>query len=286
MNIILEKLSWVPYRIVNFISKKSKKKEIIDLNKIDIPEKIPFNYIPEDDGLSNQFSTFGFREPLNWKNYYNFVDEKDIVLDIGANIGLFSILSKDAKEIICVEPIKECIPVLKKNLEDNNLEEKSEVLNMAVGKKGSLYLKKENHVNLSKVVDKKEGNVQEVRSEPIDYFVKKYNANVLRMDVEGYGYEILKGKIPEKINKISMEFHAGLKGKEKSRKLLKHFEEEGFVVEKIIEDLPLRLYPFFGLLKKTGLLKKFTYKKRNLKPTECIPLVLSGRTIKYLFLRR
>jgi hypothetical protein len=56
MNLILEKLSWVPYRIVNFISKKSKKKEIINLNKIDIPEKITFNYISEDDGLLNQLS--------------------------------------------------------------------------------------------------------------------------------------------------------------------------------------------------------------------------------------
>jgi hypothetical protein len=50
-------LSWAPYRVVNFISKNPKEKERVDLNKIDIPEKIPFNYIPEDDGLSNQFST-------------------------------------------------------------------------------------------------------------------------------------------------------------------------------------------------------------------------------------
>tara|TARA_Y100000310_G_scaffold186244_1_gene186323 strand:- start:671 stop:1288 length:618 start_codon:yes stop_codon:yes gene_type:complete len=180
--------------------------------KIGVPEKITFHYLDSDEGLSRQFGLFGFREPLNWKNYYYFVRGDDIVLDIGANIGLFSLLAQNAKKVIGIEPIKECIPVLKKNLDSNGLRDKSVVLNMAVGEKGKLYMKQEGHVNLSKVVNKKEDATYEIPSETLNYFVNKYNANLLRMDVEGYESEILKGKIPKQVTKISIEFHPGVGG--------------------------------------------------------------------------
>jgi len=124
-NKIIEKISWMPYKALYNFSKIPKNPFRLNLKKIGIPEKITFHYIPNDEGLSKQFGLYGFREPLNWKNYYEFVDKDDVVLDIGANIGLFSILSKKAKKIICVEPIKECIPVLEKNLQSNNLHKKT-----------------------------------------------------------------------------------------------------------------------------------------------------------------
>jgi FkbM family methyltransferase len=286
MNFLIEKVSWLPYKTLYNFSKVPKNPFVLSLKKVDIPEKITFHYISNDKGLSKQFGLYGFREPLNWKNYYEFVNKNDIVIDIGANIGLFSILSKNAKKIICVEPIKECIPILKKNLHSNGLHNKSIVLNMAVGKRGKLYLKKEGHINLSKIVDKKGKGVQEIKSENLKYFDKKYSPNVLRMDVEGYEFEILKEGIPRKINKISMEFHTSLMGKEKSIELLKILEKKGFKVSKLVEDLPLRLYPFYNLLKKTGLIKEFTYIKENLLPSSCISHILKGRSIKYLFLER
>lgn len=190
------------------------------------------------------------------------------------------------KKIICIEPITECIPILKQNLRENRICEKSAVINKGVGERGILYMEKDSSVNLSRVVEKKVEDVREVPSEDIYYFAEKYDANLLRMDVEGYEYKILEKGIPEKINKISMEFHTVLIGEEKSIILLKMFEENGFYVDTIIEDLPLRLYPFYTVLKKTKLMNIFTYKKRNLRPTECISLVTKGRAIKYLFLRK
>lgn len=157
---------------------------------------------------------------------------------------------------------------------------------MAVGKKGKLFMKQEGQVNLSKVVENKSEATYEIPSETLNYFIREYKPNLLRMDVEGYESEILKNKIPKKINKISLEFHTEVMGKEKSIKLLKHLEKEGFKIEKLIEDLPLRLYPFFSLLKKLNLLKKFTYKKNKINMEEAISLIFSGRSIKYLFLKR
>ena len=75
-------------------------------------------------------------------------------------------------------------------------------------------------------------------------------------------------------------------GRKKSEKLLRHLEKEGFRVEKIVEDLPLRLYPFHGWLRRLGLLKKFAHIRHDLSMGEAIPFIFSGRAIKYLFLKR
>lgn len=286
MKEIIEKISWMPYNTI--YNRESKKQNPIKLNlgNVGIKKNIIFYMIDNDEGLSKQLRLFGFREPLNWEYYYNFVRSGDVVLDIGANIGLFSVLSKNAKKIICIEPIKECIPVLKQNLKYNNLNGKVIVLNTAVGKKGKLWLERKAHINLSKVVQKRTKNTQEIKSELLEYFTKKYKTNLIRMDVEGYEYEILKQGIPKEINKIAMEFHTGLLKNKKIKEILWLFHKEKFRIKYIVEDLPLRLYPFYKILKKTGLIKLFTYVKKDLNPLDCYHLITRGRSIKYLFLKR
>ncbi|MFH1325746.1 MAG: FkbM family methyltransferase [archaeon] len=287
MNNIIEWVSWIPYKLkTEILPKKVKKRIDLDLSFIGINKKFRFSALEKDEGLSRQLTTFGFREPINLRYSSIFTGKDDIVLDIGANLGLFSLLSFNAKKIISIEPIKECIPILKKNLMDNNLSGKSEVLNMAVGKRGKLILEKNNKVNLSMVVDKKGANTVEVISQPLEYFVGRFHANALRMDVEGYEYDILYKKIPREINKISMEFHTALLGNEKIAKLLDYFNKEGFSVQYLIEDLPIRLYPFYTILKKTGIIKRIAYVKKNLNPRDCINYINEGRKVKYLFLKR
>ena len=65
-----------------------------------------------------------------------------------------------------------------------------------------------------------------------------------------------------------------------------YFEKENFKVKYFIEDLPIRLYPFYNLLKNIGLIKKITYVKKNLKLKECFPYINKGRKVKYLFLEK
>ena len=286
MEEIMENISWIPYNLINKFSLKKNNPLTLDLRKLGIKKIFKFHTLDNDMGLSTQLNSFGFREPLNLKYSHDFIEKKDMVLDLGANVGLFSVLSHNAKEIVAVEPIIECIPVLKKNLEENGLLNKSRIINMAVGKKGILRLKKDDKVNLSKVVKEKGKGVVEVKSKPLSYFIKKYKSNVLRIDVEGYEYEILYKKIPKNIDKIAMEFHTALLGKKKVFELMSYFEKEGFRVKYFLEDLPIRLYPFYSLLKLTSLLNKFTYVIKNQKPLKCLPSLYKGRGVKYLFLER
>ena len=286
MNRILEQISWMPFDFLTSI-KRSKKNFInLDLKNVGIKRVFKFHLSPKDKGLSSQLISFGFREPLNLKYHYDFINSSDVVLDIGANIGLFSILSENAKKIICVEPLKEAIPILKKNIKGNSLSKKTKILNAAVGKKGKLLIEVDEKLNLSKVVEKSNKNTYKVKSFGLSELVNEYNANVVRMDVEGYEYEILHKKIPKKVNKISIEFHTALLGDKKTKELINYFKKEGFKASYLIEDLPIRLYPFWNLLKKTKIIKKIVYAKKNLTMEECLKFINKGREVKYLFIER
>jgi FkbM family methyltransferase len=281
MRKIIEDISWIPYKIKNkYLYKKSK---LLKVKPKGHNFSFPFVVIKDKDfrSLSRNLQAYGIREPRNVYEFVNFIEDEDIVLDVGANIGFFTILSRNAKKIIAIEPIKRCIPILKKNLEKNNLKN-VEVFNIALGGGMPLLIEENNAVNLSKIVDKKGENVTEIESKKLEYFVKKYNINFIKIDAEGFEYEIFgKGEIPKGLNKIVMEFHTGLMGKEKSIDLIKNFYKQGFYVAKLIEDLPLRLYPFVDFL-----WKKMTYVKNNLKEKEAIKEVMKGRSIKYLYFQK
>ncbi len=70
---IPDTLSWKLYK--KRMSKPVDDNEMrLDLSNIGINKKFYFNTIKGDKGLSKQLRVFGFREPLNWKTYYDYVD--------------------------------------------------------------------------------------------------------------------------------------------------------------------------------------------------------------------
>ena len=283
MKQIIEKLSWLPYQIKNkYLYKRS---EFVTVKPKGFSKEFsfPFQIIIDKNfhSLSRNLQSYGIREPRNVSEFIKFVDSDDIVLDVGANIGFFTILAKKAKKIIAIEPVEECIPILKENLKNNNITN-VDIFNVALGDGMPLLIKKEDQTNLSKVVYEIGENVKEIKSQNLDHFVKKDNINFIKIDAEGFEYEIFgKQIIPEKINKIFMEFHTGLMGNLKSIELIKNLYKEGFFIETLVEDLPLRLYPFMNIL-----WKKMTYVKKNLNEEEAINEITKGRSIKYLYFRK
>jgi len=279
-------LSWVPYKLFSRIVDNCNDIIHVDLSKYDIDGRFSLKLSPQDEGLSHQLRIFGFREPLNCRCYVKFVEESDTLLDIGANIGFFTLLGCSAKRIVCVEPLDDAIALLRENLRLNNLSGKCEVVHAAVGPKGRLLLEVNPHLNLSKVVESESSSTISVRSIPLDTLVTKYSPNLIRLDVEGFEYEILHDEIPDSINKISMEFHSELLGEEKSMALLDYFKEEGFRVRYFVEDLPLRLYPFLRVFKSTGILRPWCNIWANLDIDDVVGRIFSGRALKYLYLER
>ncbi len=280
---IIERLSWIPYELINRVLYIDRK--IVEVNNWNFfnPIRFPMELIEDIDfhSLSRNLQAYKMREPRYSREYVNFIEEEDTVLDVGANIGFFTILSSEAKKIIAIEPVKRCIPILKNNIYMNDIKN-VKILNVALGDGKPLYIKEEPSVNLSKIVNEPGENTKEIPSFDLDHFIKEYNVNFVKIDAEGYEYEIFgKGIIPKGINKISMEFHTGVMGKDKSTQIINNFYDNGFYISKMIEDLPLRLYPLMRLI--THIM---TWVKKDLTRKQALKYLFKGRSVRYLQLKR
>lgn len=283
---IFDRISWLPYQVFNKIRKGNSKNLAVDMVKYGINRKFSLSLPINDDGLSQQLSVYRFREPINCRYYCDFITEEDRLLDIGSNVGFFPILGGRASKIVCVEPLEELIPLLRENIKANNLSGKCEIIHAAVGNSITLHLEANHQMNLSRIVSGANGNTREVQGIPLEDLVTKYNTNAIRMDVEGYEYEILYHKIPKTVNKISLEFHTGVMGNEKSRQLIDYFIKEGFKFSYFIEDIPLRLYPFVHVLRNPMLFQPISYVISDPDPDQIYERIFIGRSLKYLFLTR
>ena len=137
------------------------------------------------------------------------IKKGDTVIDIGANIGyytiLFSKLVGKKGKVIAFEPEPSNFKLLKENIEINNCKNVvpfNVALSDSKGKK-ELYFNPENRGGCS-LKNKNLKNVLKVRTMPLDDIIKK--ANFIKIDVEGAEAEVLEGadKILKQNNLILM----------------------------------------------------------------------------------
>ena len=171
---------------------------------------------------------------LQKKKYRNFIglkiDQNSVVLDIGANVGDISecILDLYNPNIYCYEPNNDAFKVLKKRFKNF---EKIIPINKSVGdknEKAKLYYHISNNENPLKFstgsslleqkgnVDKKNYQITEMIS--IREILNKFDfINLIKIDIEGYEYnilpEIIKNK--NKIGKVICELHGSSSRKNK-----------------------------------------------------------------------
>ncbi len=132
------------------------------------------------------------------------IQKGEVVLDIGANIGYYVLIESQlvgAKgKVYAVEPVKVNIELLKKNLHLNNLKN-VDTFQTAFGEcneESVIYVS--NCANLSSMKRDSVGGkiigIQTTSKETVDKFLKdKPLPSFIRMDVEGYEYEILSGMV-------------------------------------------------------------------------------------------
>jgi FkbM family methyltransferase len=177
---------------------------------------------PRQGGISRDLFIHKKREPLltDCLIHSFILREGDVVLDIGANIGYYALVESQivgkTGKVYAVEPVSSTFELLEENLQVNNANNVSS-FNFAFGEKdgdSEIYVCNESNLCTMKknTASSKIVSSQTVPVETVDSFLKdKRPPNLIRMDVEGYEYEIFKG-MTETIkgnSRILMEFHYG-----------------------------------------------------------------------------
>jgi|GEM_PF-805073 len=200
-------------------------------------------------------------------------DRQDTFLDIGANIGYYTVLLSDYfKKIISVEPVQENIEYLRRNVNLNNLNNKVTIVRGAIGeKKDFAYILKDKALNLSKItknLDVNKTGLEKVPSYRLMDIPFDGKITFLKMDVEGYEYNILKSNKDffEKISPdtLFIEIHFDVLDNSKCEEILSLLQEWGYNVKKAFVEVKGPIYLWRGFKKYVfqTYLEKFIYKRK------------------------
>ena len=162
---------------------------------------------------------------------YKFLNvDNEIVIDVGANIGDSAIYFalNGAKKVIALEPYPYSFNLANRNVRENNLENRIEVLNAGYGKDGEISIDENEKSGLGTKL-KTSGEGEKIKIYSLESLVKKFNLDkaVLKMDCEGCEYHILNedNSVLAKFPQIQIEFHNGYK------ELVKKLNSAGFQVK-------------------------------------------------------
>ena len=147
---------------------------------------------------------------------YKYLCDYDTVVDLGANIGTFSLWIYDrAKRIFAVEPNPKPMELLRKTIEDNGLDKIIPVEVAVTGTDGERFLANTDDVVYgSGLINDKVGIV--VQSMQMDTFMVEYKIgyiDLLKVDIELSEKELFASKgfqnVAHKIGTIVGEYHNG-----------------------------------------------------------------------------
>lgn len=181
------------------------------------------------------------------------INQKDTVVDIGAQIGVFSIFAAyytKKGRIFSFEPVPENFKLLKNNISLNNVKNVFPINKAISDKKGkeNIFLNETNTGGHSFFQNDASQSKIEVSTISLNDFIKMYNIkkiDFLKIDCEGAEYKILFACSKETlslIKKISMEYH-NIKGKKNVKTLKKFLEKNGFKVIIMPDTYPM-LYAY------------------------------------------
>lgn len=221
-----------------------------------------------DRGVSRELALADIREKHLTETLQSELREGDCVVDIGANIGYYALMEArlvgPGGKVYAVEPVPHNIQLLEDSVRLNGYGN-IETFQLAIGEQDSvlpLYIS--DHPNWSSFYRSRQvvGQV-DVAVTSLDSFLKdKRRPNLIRMDVEGYEYEILNGMshILESNEplRLFVEFHPDIMGPQRAAAFLSTLKAHRFQLEKVI--LEPNIYPPYSSL--AWRLVEFLNKKR------------------------
>lgn len=125
----------------------------------------------------------------------HFIRETDTFLDIGANLGHYSIIVSGltGARSIAIEPIPSTLKKLQKQIDVNHLNNKITAMNIGLSDTISkLYFSSDNQ-DMNHIVNTDYPNAIEVPVATMDSICENQSIALLKMDVEGYEKFVLKG---------------------------------------------------------------------------------------------
>ena len=167
------------------------------------------------------------------------INTNDTVIDIGAHIGLFSLLVSQlckTGKILSFEPVRENFNLLVSNLKLNHIEN---ILpfNMAVSKnsgKLNLFLNDDQSAHSIFSKSSESISVESTSLQKIFEENKIYSCKLLKLDCEGAEYEIidsLPSEYLDKIQNIVIEYHSADTKPELVKNLIQKIKNAGFKIK-------------------------------------------------------
>ena len=174
--------------------KMSMKDDIFRMNDIKfyVPN-YPVDYIQRSIVQDNSFYEIGDLRTMD-----KFLPQNAVILDIGANIGNHTLYwlkesPKKAQYVYAFEVIDDTYKILKKNIELNNLQNKTTLFNFGLGDKNvKSSVRDYNIANVggTSIKEDDEGSFELKRLDDIKIDRK---VDVIKIDVEGYEVNVING---------------------------------------------------------------------------------------------
>jgi FkbM family methyltransferase len=154
-------------------------------------------------GISHELAIWGKREILETKIFKSVVKGGMVVVDLGANIGYYTLMAatlvKDIGKVYAIEPVPVNYNVLSKNVRLNRLENIVELHHIAISNrqgKARFFLGEAD--NLGTLMDYTEhGKISEfidVQTVTLDLFMERRGTvDLVRMDIEGSECDVFEG---------------------------------------------------------------------------------------------
>jgi len=208
------------------------------------------------EGISKELIVNKKREIFTTDFMKEFIQENEIVIDIGANIGYYALLEAKVAskgKVYATEPVPYNNEILRRNVRCNNYSNIS-VFTYAIGNRnGQGKMNVYDKSNWCSFTDNLENLNSEIIKEievplmTMDSFIKenvKQYPTLIRMDVEGYEHQIIKGMSnllgKNKPLKILMELHPpwlGLMSKEEAEEMINTLKKNGFKIRAIFAEV-------------------------------------------------
>ncbi len=196
--------------------------------------------------LDFQFANYAYEWGVK-KFVYKHVDQYNKFLDVGANIGTYSVLfAKKGLQGCAFEPVDTNFEALTKNIKLNNLEQKVKLINLALGKHEHTDVftfvpdnTGASHLKSIENKDVKDGGETVVKVVTLDSVIDRCNFNpdtdkiFVKIDVEGMEANVLEGakSFLQSFPEIIMVMESVHSGKEYLSKLLKSIDDSFEILE-------------------------------------------------------